>query len=218
MPLFEWVKIIITISVLIFITVFTEMSLLWFVSCIIFAFIYYSNIPAYMRYTLIIIIPLVITIIIMQIVSGLIFSQYNVFLIIQTTFKIVCATIIIIGSRFFIGSNGFKAFINVFPDTIKLFFLVFTRILYKLLRLNTMIVYQIQSRINMKSNEKYYIPKYYSVAFVSNQFYSLAHYRNGIISRTADTIPEIIIYHNYSMKEYIVTVLIIILLIINIIF
>jgi hypothetical protein len=172
-------------------------------------------IPKQLHYTLIMIIPLVITITLMQFLTGLIKAQLDIVIIGVTAFKIVCITIIIIGSRFFIGSDGFKAFINILPYGLKLFFLIFTRILYTLLKLNRMIVFQIQSRIDLKTKEKYYIPKYYSIAFLLNQFYALSYYRDGILSRTISTIPNLIIRNKHSMDEYISTSLLILLLILN---
>lgn len=218
MPVIEWLKIIITVGVLLFCSVASEISTMWFVSCTGFSIIYYLNIPKHQQYTLVMIVPLVITIAIMQLVTGIIASQYNIVMILQTAFRIACITVIVIGSRFFIGTNGFKAFINILPQTVKLFLLIFARILYTLLRLNRMIVYQIQSRINLKSNDKYYIPKYYSIAFVSNQFYSLANYKNGILSRTIEKIPDVIVHSYHSTSEYISIMLIIVLLLVNCIF
>lgn len=215
MPAIEWLKIIITFIVILFCSLVSEMSLMWFLSCTGFSIIYYLNIPEHQRYTLVMIVPLVITIAIMQLITGIILSQYNIVMILQTAFRITCITVIVIGSRFFIGTNGFKAFINILPQTLKLFLLIFARILYTLLRLNRMIVYQIQSRINLKSNDKYYIPKYYSIAFVSNQFYSLTNYKNGILSRTIETIPDVVIHSSHSTLEYISITVIIILLLIN---
>jgi len=172
-------------------------------------------IPKQQRFTLVMIIPLLITIAVMQVLTGLIKAQLDIAIIAVTAFKVASITILIIGSRFFIGINGLKTFINILPYQLKLFFLIFIRILYTLLKLNRMIVFQIQSRIDLKTNEKYYIPKYYSVAFLSNQFYALAYYRNGILSRTIDTIPDLIIHHKHSMDEYISSSAIILILIIN---
>ncbi|MEJ5362330.1 MAG: hypothetical protein WBK20_06120 [Spirochaetota bacterium] len=171
-------------------------------------------IPKQQRFLLVMIIPLVITIAVMQLLTGFIVSQLDFVIIGVTAFKIVCITIIIISSRFFIGQDGFKAFINILPHTLKLFFLIFIRILYMLLKLNRMIVFQIQSRIDLKTKEKYYIPKYYSIAFLSNQFYALAHYKNGILSRTINTIPDFIIHNEHSMDEYISSGVIVFILIV----
>lgn len=215
MPVIEWFKIIITLGVLIFCSLVSEMSLMWFISCSAFSIIYFKYIPVHQRHSLLIIIPLIATIAIMQLVTGIIISQCNIAMMLRTAFRIACITVIVIGSRFFIGTSGFKALINILPQTLKLFLLMFARILYTLLRLNRMIVYQIQSRINLKSNAKYYIPKYYSIAFVSNQFYSLANYRNGILSRTIESIPDIIIHSSQSRWEYISITLIMVLLLIN---
>lgn len=215
MKIFEWIKIIITISVIILTSVISTISVLWIASCLVICMVYFMYIPKQLHYTLIMIIPLVITITLMQFLTGLIKAQLDIVIIGVTAFKIVCITIIIIGSRFFIGSDGFKAFINILPYGLKLFFLIFTRILYTLLKLNRMIVFQIQSRIDLKTKEKYYIPKYYSIAFLLNQFYALSYYRDGILSRTISTIPNLIIRNKHSMDEYISTSLLILLLILN---
>ena len=218
MQIFEWIKIIITISVIILCSVITTVSVLWIASYFVICMVYFMYIPKQQRYTLVMIIPLVITIAVMQLLTGLMNEQLDFVIISMTAFKIVCITIIIIGSRFFIGSDGFKAFINILPHSLKLFFLIFIRMLYTLLKLNRMIVFQIQSRIDLKTKDKYYIPKYYSIAFFSNQFYALAHYRNGILSRTISTIPNLIIHNKHSINEYISSGVIIILLIVNCIY
>ncbi len=150
---------------------------------------------------LIILLPLLITIVVMQLLTGFYSQavQYNIIII--TSIKILSIGLIIIGVRFFIGVNGFKALLNALPQQVKLFCLLLMRILYKLLKLNTMIIFQIQSRIDLQSNQKYYIPKYYSVAFFINQFYALSNYRNGILSRSFDTIPQLICNNAIGAKD-----------------
>ncbi len=215
MQLFEWIKILITIFVIIFCSVISIPSLLWIASCFVFSFLYFLYIPAQQRYTLFMIVPIIITIAIMQLVTGFAIARLDITIIIITSYKIACITVIIIGSRSFIGQNGLKAFINILPHNLKLFFLIFIRILYTLLKLNRMIVFQIQSRIDSKSKKRYYIPKYYAVAFISNQFYSLSYYRNGILLRSIDTIPDIIIQDSHSKFEYVASGIIIFVLITN---
>ncbi|HOR95108.1 MAG TPA: hypothetical protein PLH80_07880 [Spirochaetota bacterium] len=215
---FHYVKIIAVIVSLLFCSLLNAFSFLWTASSAVLAIIFLHYIPGQHRTALIMIVPLVMTIVIMQLITGIIRDSIHYYIIALTAYKIVCISIIIIGARFFIGHNGLKAFINLFPSTLRLFFLIFTRTLYTLMQHNRMIVFQLQSRINVKSKEKYYIPKYYSVAFLYNQFYAMSHFRNGILSRAITSLPVMKLADTTTIANYITVGIILLLIIINGIF
>jgi hypothetical protein len=166
---------------------------------------------------LIFLIPLTITIAGIQLLTSLMVGTLDMQTILITAFKIISVGCIVIGSRFFIGISGLKVVINSVPQTVRLFILIFMRTLYKLLQLNKMIVFQLQSRIDFKSKDKYLIPKYYSVAMLYNQFYAFDRYRNGILSRAFDTLPKMVIENKISSFEIITVSLISAIIIINVI-
>jgi len=178
---------------------------------------YYLYIPNHQRYMLIFLIPLTITIAGIQLLTSLMVGTLDMQTILITAFKIISVGCIVIGSRFFIGISGLKVVINSVPQTVRLFILIFMRTLYKLLQLNKMIVFQLQSRIDFKSKDKYLIPKYYSVAMIYNQFYAFDRYRNGILSRAFDTLPKMVIEKKISSFEIITVSLISAIIIINVI-
>ncbi len=121
----------------------------------------------------------------MQFISALV-SGTNYLPRAITGFKILCTGSIVISARFFIGREALKLFAHSLPKTAALFLLVFARTIYSLSRLNRMIVFQLSSRLNLKSKEKYYIPKYYSLAMLYNQFHAMYCYRNGLFSRSIE--------------------------------
>lgn len=164
---------------------------------------------------LVLLIPFMITIATIQILTGLFDGNPDIPIILTTTFKIISVGCVLIGSRFFIGVSGLKVVVNLVPQTVRLFLLIFMRTLYKLLQLNRMIVFQLQSRIDFKSSDKYYIPKYYSVAMLYNQFYAFDRYRNGILSRAFDTLPNMIFENNYRSYEILTLFVISAIMIIN---
>jgi len=215
---FHYIKIIAVIISLLFCSLLNTFSFLLTASSAVLAIIFLHYIPMQHRTALIMIVPLVMTIVIMQLITGIIRDSINYYIMALTAYKIVCISIIIIGARFFIGRNGLKAFINLFPSTVKLFFLIFTRTLYTLMQQNRMIVFQLQSRINFKSKEKYYIPKYYSVAFLYNQFYAMSHFRNGILSRAINSLPVMKLTGTITIGDYTTVGIILLLIIINGIF
>lgn len=215
MILLQIAKIILTICVLIFCFFAVKISPLWIFSCIAIIVMYYSYIPKQQRCILIFLIPLTITIAGIQLLTSLIVGTIDIQTILITPFKIIVIGCILIGSRFFIGISGLKVVINNLPQTIRLFLLIFLRTLNKLLQLNNMIVFQLQSRINFKSKDKYYIPKYYSVAMLYNQFYAFDRYRNGILSRDFDTLPKMVIEENFNIFEIITLIAISMIIIIN---
>ncbi|MGQ9844513.1 MAG: hypothetical protein ACUVRK_13265, partial [Spirochaetota bacterium] len=215
MILLQIIKIIVTVCALIFCSFTVNVSLLGIFSCTAIIVMYYSYIPKQQRYLLLISIPLTITIASIQLLTSLIVGTIDIQTIFITSFKIIVVGFILIGSRFFIGIPGLKVVINNVPQTIRLFLLIFMRTLYKLLQLNKMIVFQLQSRINFKSKDKYYIPKYYSVAMLYNQFYAFDRYRNGILSRDFDILPKMVIEKKINIYEIITVIVISMIIIIN---
>lgn len=215
MILLQIIKIILTVCVLMFCSFAVNISLLKIFSCVVIIVVYYLYIPKQRRYMLIFLIPLTITILSIQLLTCLIVGTINKQIIIITSLKIISIGCILMGSRFFIGIPGLKVIINNLPQTIRLFLLIFMRTLYKLLQLNKMIVFQLQSRINFKSKDKYYIPKYYSVGMLYNQFYAFDRYRNGILSRDYDILPKMVIEKNINIYEIITVIAISMIIIIN---
>lgn len=194
----------------------THATTLWAASSIMLCLLFVSRIPRTQWKMLYLLVPPIITVALLQTITALINgSNFNHVFI--TAFKILCTGCIIICARFYIGKEALKCLAHALPKTAGMFLLIFARTIYTLLRLNKMIVYQLSSRLTLKSKEKYYIPKYYSIAMLYNQFRAMHAYRNGLLSRSIDSFPEPEIFTEDSSAEHAIVTAIIIIVALNII-
>ncbi len=211
-------KILVVLLAFLFCAIPTEASHAWALSSLIISALFFVQIPASGRKAFFMLIPLAVSIAALQTVSAIIAqSGFGFGAIGVTAFKIFCTGSILISVRFFIGIEALKWLSHALPRTAGLFLLVFSRTLYTMFRLNRLIVFQLSSRINLSTKEKYYIPKYYSVAMLYNQFYSMHRYRNGLLSRSIRSILEPQIRESMPSKERAVIFAVIIIVALNII-
>lgn len=193
-------KMLITFLVLIFVAL-PDATKLWVIFCLFLCIIFALHIPVKDRYTLFTLIPFAITIAVLQVISGVLSHDVNTLHIIETSLKIIFTGCVVISARFFIGHEALKLLASRAPLSAGLFFLVFARTLYVFLKLNKMIFFQLQSRLKLRSVEKFYIPKYYTTALLFNQFNAMHRYHTGIISRSIDKIAEVEIREEATPKE-----------------
>jgi hypothetical protein len=211
-------KILVALLAFLFCAIPAEASFAWALSSLIISALFFVQIPPSGRKALFMLIPLAVSIAALQTASAIIAQIGFGFVAIGiTAFKIVCTGCILISVRFFIGIEALKWLSHSLPRTGGLFLLIFSRTLYTMFRLNRLIVFQLASRLNLSTKEKYYIPKYYSVAMLYNQFYSMHRYRNGLLSRSIHSIPEPEIRESMPSKERMAIFGVIIIVALNII-
>ncbi len=177
--------------------------------CLFLCAMFLYRIPGDQRKRILILVPFIITIAGMQFLSSSQPREYQQIAI--TAFKIFCTGSIVISARFFIGTEAVKWLAHALPHSASIFLLIFLRTFHYMLRLNRMIIFQLSSRLNLASKEKYYIPKYYSIAMLYNQFRAMHTYRNGFLSRSVDKILEPEIFFSESSFDRALAVLVIII-------
>lgn len=194
-------KLLVTVLALLFIVLPGELSPAWALCGFVLSIVFVSHIPSEGRISLFMLVPLLFTIAGLQFISGYLAHEIHARAIITSSCKILFTGCIVIGARFFIGREALKLLASRAPFSAGLFFLVFARTLAIFARLNRMIVFQLQSRLNLKSSEKYYIPKYYITALLFNQFHAMHRYHNGVLSRSFAEIPEVELFTEISFRE-----------------
>lgn len=194
-------KLLVTVLALLFIVLPSKPSSLWFIFSFVLSIVFILHIPSERRISLFMLVPVLFTIAGLQLISGYLANTIHIQIIVTTSLKILFTACVVIGARFFIGREALKVLASRVPFSAGLFFLIFARTIALFAFLNRMIVFQLQSRLNIKSFEKYYIPKYYITALLFNQFHAVHRYQTGILSRSFTEIPEVEIFTEISFKE-----------------
>ncbi len=209
MNAFLMAKLLTAILAFLFCAIPSQMSILHTASCLFLCAMFIYRIPGFHRTRVLILVPFIITIAGMQFLSSSQPREYHQIAV--TAIKIFCTGSIVISARFFIGTEAVKWLAHALPHTAGIFLLIFLRTFHYLFRLNTMIIFQLSSRLNLASKEKYYIPKYYSIAMLYNQFRAMHLYRNGFLSRSVAEISEPEIFFSESSFDRTLVLLVIII-------
>jgi len=118
------------------------------------------------------------------------------FLVIIRLFMVYNAIVL---STEWLGKNGFLYIItSLRSERIKLYLLLLNRSIGSFRKIQSQIMYQIQSRLDLKSREKYLIPRYYTVNIISKELYSFQHYQAALLSRLPD---QLIINHTAGISK-----------------
>lgn len=104
--------------------------------------------------------------------------------------------LIIMGAAW-LGTSGFIWFLGLIPSrAIQAYFLLFYRGISGFKRISPLVIHQIRSRINIKSGEKYLVPRYYIYNMMMKEINMLTYYQAALASRTnpipvfGSTVPE----------------------------
>lgn|GEM_PF-2836814 len=109
-----------------------------------------------------------------------------------------------------LGKQGFLYIVNFFwSGRLKLFFLLFFRAVHNFKRVHSHVYYQIQSRIDVNSRDRYLIPRYYVQNIIAKELYAFRSNQAALISR----LPENQLTVYYGKRRFKVSEIILVLVI-----
>jgi hypothetical protein len=83
-----------------------------------------------------------------------------------------------------LGTPGFLWFLGLIPSRgVQVYFLLFYRGISGFKRISSLVVHQIRSRVNIRSGEKYLVPRYYIYNMMMKEINMLTYYQAALASR-----------------------------------
>jgi len=131
----------------------------------------------------------------------------------MTVLKIIFIYNTVLPGTGWIGTSGLIYFLNIFPsERIRLFLLLLYRSVKNFIFIHKDIIYSINSRIDLKSADKFLIPKYYLQNIITKDLYDYHLYQASLAVRIHSPVTGISEKEKTSVRDNITAVVLLCLL------